>query len=136
MKQRSQEAEKAVRDLELRLRNRTEEATRATKTLIERDKTIARLKSELSRERDLRLKDKNLNTQAVARAKDETAIALRQVAAAKEEKRDVEQQVALHLESARLPKGVLQSAFRHHGSLPIQPFVVLLVDGDAYLVRS
>ena len=57
---------------------------------------------------------------------------------AEEEKRDVEQQIVQRIqeESHRLPQGVLQAAFSHHRSLPIQPFVVLLVDGDAYSVST
>ena len=56
-----------------------------------------------------------------------------QANAALEQHRVFQLQLAEKAQETRLtPKGVLQSAFAHQQSLPVQPFVVLLVDGDSY----
>ncbi len=138
LRRQAEQSASTITKLESQLRNRTGEATRALKNVQQRDESILRLKNQLDGERDLRLKDKSLNKQAVTRAKDETTTALKKATVAKEEKQDVEQQISqrFHEESHSLPLGVLQAAFGHHKTLPIQPFVVLLVDGDAYSVSS
>lgn len=101
----------------------------------EKDQVIANLQAELrqqqktfaKREEEQRMREKKLKDEIQASSK-----ALARAEQALEEQRILCRQVAQRAEEAhRLPKGILRSSF---AARFVQPFVLLLIDGDAYKV--
>lgn len=118
-----------IRALSAQLKDATEQLRR------EKDQVIANLQAELrqqqktfaKREEEQRMREKKLKGEIQASSK-----ALARAEQALEEQRILCGQVAQRAEEAhRLPKGILRSSF---AARFVQPFVILLIDGDAYKV--
>lgn len=113
--------------------------------IVEREQSITKLKESLRTgqdllrgQKDLRIEESKVATAKLARARAETVQARDGSARVEEAKQALEDQVALRSagELRGLPIGILQSQFRHQRSMLIQPFVIVLIDGDSYSVST
>ena len=109
--------------------------TQKNQLVSHRDKTIAELRAELrqqqkasaNREKDHAKQQKLLGDERKAASK-----ALARADQAVEEQRLLCKQVAQRAEEGQgFPRGILRSSF---AARPVKPFVVILIDGDAYKV--
>jgi septal ring factor EnvC (AmiA/AmiB activator) len=101
----------------------------------QKDQTVANLRAELrqqqkgfaNREKEQRTREKKLSDENQATSK-----ALARAEQAFEEQRVLCERIASRAnEAQRLPRGILRSSF---AARFVQPFVVVLIDGDAYKV--
>lgn len=100
-----------------------------------RDKTIAQLRAELRQQQKAsanREKDRTKEQKLLEDERDAASKASAQANQAVEEQRLLCEQVAQRAEEDQgFPRGMLRSSF---AARPVQPFVVILIDGDAYKV--